>query len=228
MKEQKVNPGPFVLASVLSGYPDQQFPESVSSFLNEENSGLSENLRALLSEVIEKKDGVDDLRSEYIALFDHSKNLNPLYESEYGRERALFKANELSDIAGFYRAFGFELSEQGARDMVDHVSVELEFYGLLAMKVRHLIDQQDHKGVEIVQDGMKKFMESHLGRFVPAILEREGVKNSRIYWEIFSWIDDVIKKECTRLEVKPERASWFCSQAEQEGMCCGSSVPLGK
>lgn len=228
MKEQKVNPGPFVLASILSGYPGQQFSESVSTFFNDENSGLSGTLKALLGEILERKNGIDDLRSEYISIFDHSKELNPLYETEYGRERALFKANELTDIAGFYHAFGFELSEHGARDMVDHVSVELEFYGLLAMKVSHLIEQQDHKGVEIVLDGMKKFMNSHLGRFVSAIMEREGVKSSRTYHEIFSWINEVIEKECSRLEVKPERASWFCSQAEQEGMCCGSSVPLGK
>jgi nitrate reductase assembly molybdenum cofactor insertion protein NarJ len=58
----------------------------------------------------------------------------------------MFKATELSDIAGFYRAFGFEMNQEGDRDMVDHISVELEFYSLLMMKYLYLNKANDLMG----------------------------------------------------------------------------------
>lgn len=228
MKQQKINPGPFVLASVLTSYPDADFQSAVIELSQDENIILPESLKNVLSIYLQNSSQIDELRSEYVDIFDQSKSLNPLYETEYGRERAMFKANELSDIAGFYRAFGFEMDQDGAREMVDHISVELEFYSLLQMKHLYLQDAFDLNGCEIVHDAMKKFMESHLGRFVPAILERQGVKNSSIYLQVFSWVQQVVANECARLGVNPEKASWFSSQVADEDVCCGGTVAINK
>jgi hypothetical protein len=75
---------------------------------------------------------------------------------------------------------------------------------------------------------MKKFMDSHLGRFVPAILEREGVKSSATYSTIFKWIEKIVVEECSRIGVNPEVATWLSSQAEGENMCCGGTVAINK
>ncbi len=220
----QTTPGPFVLASVLTGYPDSDFQKSLSELLEDESICLPQKLSEQLRGMVADPTQIDDLRSDYICIFDQSKSLNPLYETEYGRERAMFKANELSDISGFYRAFGFEMNQDGDRDMVDHISVELEFYSLLLMKLLYLKEIDDQNGFEIVNDGMKKFMDSHLGRFVPAILEREGIKSSDIYMNIFKWVNQVVSEECRRIGVVPEIANWFSSQVADENVCCGGTV----
>lgn len=226
--ETKITPGPFVLASILTGYPDAEFQESLSELLADDSISLPKELSDRLQKLVTSPPCLDDLRSDYIAIFDQSKSLNPLYETEYGRERAMFKANELSDIAGFYRAFGFEMNQDGDRDMVDHISVELEFYSLLLMKFMYLQEANDVIGCEVVHDGMKKFMDCHLGRFVPAILERDGIKSSDVYKSIFTWIEEIVALECRRIEVSPETAKWFSSQTEGEDMCCGGTVAINK
>ena len=226
--ESTINPGPFVLSSLLTSYPDADFQKSVSELLEDESISLPNELRNRLQQLTADPASVDDLRSDYISIFDQAKSLNPLYETEYGRERAMFKANELSDIAGFYKAFGFEMNQDGDRDMVDHISVELEFYSLLQMKHLYLQEMNDLNGCDVVHDGMKKFMDSHLGRFIPAILERDGVKSSDIYHRIFKWIDEIVVAECARIGVSPEMAKWFSSQTEGENMCCGGTVAINK
>ncbi len=224
----EMKPGPFVLASILTSYPDSDFQNSLTELLQDSSIELPDSLGEMLQMLAKDSRAVDNLRSEYIAIFDQSKSLNPLYETEYGRERAMFKAAELSDIAGFYRAFGFEMNQEGERDMVDHVSVELEFYSLLMMKFLYLKEANDLVGCEIVEDGMKKFMDSHLGRFVAAILERDGVRASDSYNKIIQWVAGLVDQECRRIGVSPELAKWFSSQGATEEVCCGGSVGINK
>ena len=150
------SPGPsFVMASLLTAYPEAEFGQNLRILLEDQlNSSFGGptvrqafgNLQTRLLEVIGSDERLDDLRSEYIDLFDRGRQVNSLYETEYGRERALVKGNELVDIAGFYRAFGFELDGDGERsEMLDHVSVELEFYSLLVLKSALLEDLGDHR-----------------------------------------------------------------------------------
>lgn len=224
--KMEMNPGPFVLASILTSYPGNEFQGSLRELLEDETILLPRELQCVLLGLFDDGGAVENLRSEYISIFDHSKSLNPLYETEYGRERAMFKATELSDIAGFYKAFGFEMDQDAQRDMVDHVSVELEFYSLMMMKKMYLNEMLDRDGCNIVEDGMRKFMESHLGRFVPAILNREGVQSSPTYRLIFDWVSKIVFEECTRVGAAPESATWLNSQSEKEEVCCGGSVKM--
>jgi len=228
IENKNVLPGPFVLASIITSYPDDYFQKSLAELLEDKSYARPNEINELLQQLIANSSSMDDLRSDYIAIFDQAKSLNPLYETEYGRERAMFKANELSDIAGFYRAFGFEMNQEGDRDMVDHISVELEFYSLLIMKYLYLQESQNVEGCEVIFDGMKKFMDCHLGRFVSAILERDGVKTSTSYSIIFKWIEKIVKEECSRIGVSPETVTWLSSQSEGENMCCGGTVEINK
>ncbi len=60
----------------------------------------------------------------------------PPYGTEYHRTREpFFRAQQLADVAGFYRAFGLEVSSR-CPDRPDHVSLELEFLALLLAKER--------------------------------------------------------------------------------------------
>lgn len=224
---QELYPAPFILASLLTSYPDEGFVENISILLENEGINLPDSLNSSLQDLLKYEERLADLRSEYIEIFDHSKVQNPLYETEYGRERAMFKANELSDIAGFYQAFGFEMDDNGTHELQDHISVELEFYSLLMMKANFLTEAGDQEGAEIVTDAMRKFLESHLGRFVSSIGERPGVQSSSFYSSLMKWCSDVVAAESERLGVSPEKATWFASQAETEEVACGATVALG-
>ncbi len=225
----------FILASLLSAYPDEGFAENVGLILEDEqfsNEALQNSLgdqlieiRAKAGDVLGSPAALDDLRSEYIDLFDRGKQVTSLYETEYGRERAMVKGNELVDIAGFYRAFGLETGGEGVQaEMIDHVSVELEFYALMVMKSEALADSSETEGAEIVLDARKKFLKSHLGRFVGAICERPGVIESPFYSAVFKFCRELVADECRRLEVEVESEQWISSQAEVGDISCGGSV----
>lgn len=225
---KNVNPAEFVLASIITSYPDNYYKSALNELLKDETIQIPKELNQVLSQCLTDEKYLNELRSEYISIFDHAKSLTPLYETEYGRERTMFKSNELSDISGFYHAFGFELDQNSTKEMLDHVSVELEFYSLLMMKYLFLKQENSEQGIEIVQDGMKKFMNSHLGRFVSSIKNREGTKNSNFYSKVFAWVNDVINKECERLNIQPEIIEWFDTQSAEENISCGGSVSLTK
>lgn len=215
-------PAPFVLASVLTSYPMDYLPESVPVLLEDPDVDLPEDLRALIRERI-APGSLPDLQSEYIGIFDAGQQANPIYETEYDRRRALAKGNELSDIAGFYHAFGFELdSRVDGMEMLDHVGIELEFYALLLMKEAYLSEAGDRAGESIVGDARAKFLNAHLGRFVGSISRRPGVEASPFYGRVFAWAAGLVDAECRRLGVAPVQADWVESEALKDGdLECG-------
>lgn len=227
--KKELSPGAFVLSSILTSYPAEDFRKSIEHLLEDESIQVPQELQSELIDIISDEAIVEDLRSDYIQIFEHSKSLNPIYETEYGKDRSLAKANELSDIAGFYHAFGFELDHQdGVHEMVDHISVELEFYSLLKMKYLYLLQNHDKNGVEIVKDGIQKFLTDHLGRFVTALQDRPDVKNHTFYQKVFNWINNLIDYECNFYDAKPLKLELLSSQAESEIMCCGATTNLNK
>lgn len=225
---QNTSTGLFVLASLISSYPGPEFGSHLSTLLDDESVQVPTDLRSMLCDLANSEERTNELRSSYIEIFDHSKSLNPLYETEYGRERLMFKANELSDISAFYQAFGFELDQEAQKEMLDHISVELEFYSLLKMKLAHQNDVEDQNGIKVVGDGMQKFLKDHLGRFSSAILERPGVQANEYYTAVFLWIDALLKRECSNLNIRPEIVQWLSSGEKEDSVCCGGTVSLDK
>jgi putative dimethyl sulfoxide reductase chaperone len=102
------------------------------------------------------------------------------YETEYGLPHEYRQSQEMADIAGFYRAFGFNLggaaqgnaargsAAQGSvvRERPDHIAVELEFMHLLALKEAHALEIGIPEQVEICQDAQAKFLSDHLARWI--------------------------------------------------------------
>ena len=78
----------------------------------------------------------DEIQCIYLEHFDSAQRYFPLYESEYGKNRRFLKAHDLADVAGFYKAFGFEFGKENFKsEMIDHLSIELEFYSLMLLKI---------------------------------------------------------------------------------------------
>lgn len=217
----KTTPAPFVLASILMSYPLEGNSENIPLLLADEGVEMQEDLRTLVRRMT-APENILDLQSEYIAVFDNGRDANPICETEYDRRRAMAKGNELSDISGFYHAFGFELDASAeGMEMLDHVAIEFEFYALMLMKLTHLREADDQQGVEIVEDGLKKFMQSHLGRFVGTISRRPGVAQSEFFGPIFKWGAQLVEAECKRLGLEIVAADWIDSEVvKDEDMNC--------
>jgi nitrate reductase assembly molybdenum cofactor insertion protein NarJ len=217
-----------VLASLVASYPRADFAADVGLLLEAPELTLSDELRALLREALADPVALDRWRSDYIDLFDRGASRNPVHETEWARDRSLGKATELADIAGFYRAFGVELGGDGlAREMADHLAVELEFYGILLLKERYLLQVGDEDGVAIVRDARRKFLQCHLGTFAGAVATLPDVAGHPVFGPVFRWCADQVAADCLDLGANPvavTRPDGAVENGGQEegGTCCGA------
>jgi DMSO reductase family type II enzyme chaperone len=79
-------------------------------------------------------------------------------------QEAMTRNFELADIAGFYRAFGVEVTPGSERP--DHIAAELEFMHLLAVK--ELVAGREgvsEERVQICRDAQRAFLRDHLARW---------------------------------------------------------------
>lgn len=221
----------FMLASFVSGCPDDDFPDHAKTLLNDADvdaifRGLAPErwtkLKEYLNEIIADPQALRDLKSLYIDVFERSRPASPIYETEYGRSRAMVKGAELLDIAAFYQAFGFTFgADEMRRDMIDHLAIELEFYALMIAKAEALKADDCVEGFEIVEDGRKKFLEAHLGRFIGAMLERPSIANNTFYFSALTCINALVDQECALLGIEPTKASWI-EDVGDDDISCGS------
>ncbi len=110
----------------------------------------------------------DSLAEEYNRLFECSA---PCPINECGLVRR-DKGVILADIAGFYRAFGFELADN-AREKADHLVVELEFVALLlVMLAKGSESANTLEVIQTTQNALSSFSFDHLGEWLPAFCER--------------------------------------------------------
>ncbi len=89
----------------------------------------------------------------------------PPYETEYGQPHAFRQSQELADIVGFYRAFGFDVGG-GVRERPDYLGVELEFMYLLACKQAYAVAGGLAEAAEVCHDAQRKFLRDHLARWI--------------------------------------------------------------
>lgn len=107
----------------------------------------------------------------------------------------------LADVAGFYSAFGIELTREG-HERPDHVSVECEFMSLLTAKEAHAaLDGGGPEARTIVRDAQRSFLEDHLARWLPAFARRlVRADADGFYGSIGGLADAFIRVECRRLD----------------------------
>lgn len=170
---------------------------------------------------------LSELVARYVRLFGHSLRGRVCpYEVEYGKREPLLQAQELSDVSGFYRAFGLEASTS-ATERLDHVAVELEFVEVLSMKEAFALETHQEEMFEVTRHALKRFLREHLGFFgiaLGASLQEEdpGGFYGRIGWLLTGFLTAVSRE----LGIPAGPCTLPLSSTEDDGvpMACGNGA----
>lgn len=110
---------------------------------------------------------IQELRDEHRRVFSNVIALDcPPYETLFGNDHVFGQSYVMGDIAGFYSAFGLQLSPD-IHERLDHLSVELEFMHYLSYKESYAILHDGGEKLKTVFEAEKKFVKEHIGRWVP-------------------------------------------------------------
>ena len=139
-----------------------------------------------------------ELAYEYDRVFRAGKVW--LYGAEYMSENEFQRVAHLSDIMGFYRAFGVE----PVNDRADAMANEFEFmYYLVLKKNRAASESPANNGrVSVCSDAQKKFFEKHLHPAAKKICRKILQQSqNRFYMSVAMEMLDFLKEEKRFFEV---------------------------
>lgn len=142
------------------------------------------------------------LAGAFRRLFGHIvRGAVPPYETEYGEDSFFLPAQEMSDLAAFYRAFGL-VPRSDAHERIDHISCECEFLLVLGRKEAYALERDDPAMLDGTRRAARLFVRDHLGRWAPAFgrkLAREDPDG--FYGALGSLCHAFVTVECARLGV---------------------------
>ncbi len=143
------------------------------------------------------------LQESHVVLFGHAvRGTCPPYELEYEAGDIPQKSNELADIAGFYGAFGMEM-DADAHERADHVAVQCEFMGVLALKELYALETDNTDAQQVVSDAQRSFLADHAGRWMPAVASRLTKADPEgFYGRLGRFLEAFIAAECKRFKVR--------------------------
>ena len=166
------------LASEALAYP---MASNVARLRNEDlpfalavAGNLSESLRRSVEDVATAFRGVRraQLEERFRGAFSHVHSADcPPFETDLTTKDVFRQSRDLADLAGFYRAFGLEGSDE-ERERPDHVSVELEFLHVLSYKEAWAAAGGDEAGARICRETRKAFLRDHSLRWMPEFARR--------------------------------------------------------
>src|SRR3990172_4091649 len=201
----------------LATLKDDDLPQALE-VLEQLPHEVSRCLRAL-GEQLEDTDAAE-LQLEHRRIFTHVLTMDcPPCETFYTARHLFQETQELSDIGGFFRAFGLELAE---RERPDHISVELEFMHVLTYKEAYALLHHGPAKARLCRRAQRKFMQDHLGRWAPLFAERLQEKAGAGYFgAVAALLDAVISAEVRLLRARPEAVfaspQWRTTDPEDDG-----------
>jgi TorA maturation chaperone TorD len=141
------------------------------------------------------------LEAEYHRLFDGEAPVPPC---EGSWEADPFRhVRQLSDIAGFYSAFGAEAGGPAA-ERADHVACELEFLAFLEARRLELEQAGDTEGADTCREAGDAFLADHVGRWVPEFCRAMlGSTASAVYACIAGLGEEIVTAELERRRLSP-------------------------
>ena len=230
--------------SILAEERGQKLAREAASFLREEAQGqaMVQSFGELSIDHLELDTFLDLCRcngheraSDYDRIFGLVPAREcPPYETEYlSSSEPFMRAQQLADIAGFYRAFGLEPGRSHP-ERPDYLPLELEFMAILLMKKRlarssATADPQWVENTAVCAEAEHTFFREHLAWWVPAFtmgLRRKAVDG--YYAALTIVLAAFVCLERNRLGVPPPRLAIqpapIESPEEQEGCAaCAAS-----
>lgn len=130
----------------------------------------------------------------------------PPYEGEYGMAHVFMKLQSLADVAGFYRAFGLELSPS-FKDRPDHIAAEFEFMHFLLVKQAQAAASGRTDLAEETHRAEAMFLSDHLGAWAPGFLKAVAAEGGHAFYEALADVGgQLLSLEIARLGVAPRTA----------------------
>lgn len=170
--------------------------------------GIIKTLHILIDEV--RSIEFDDLSKEYLKIVSPEKNL--LYEGNYHHPFNSYE--EMADISGFYRAFGFDFI--GERP--DHLCLELEFMRILSLKESIALNEGNQDNLKVTINAEKDFISSHLGRWIDGLVKMtEGIN---FYGTLTRFLKEWVEMECDHFSVRCERIFYLDRMNEDINELC--------
>lgn len=147
-----------------------------------------------------------DLRSAHVQQFTLVTSPDcPAHETAYSERDAFRQAQQMADIAGFYRAWGFDIG--GAeRERPDQICAELEFMALLARKEAQALERGLNDPLAECRRSQALFLSEHLGCWGASLGRRIAGQGASPFYEaaghlLATWIEIDLR----RLGVEPSR-----------------------
>lgn len=126
----------------------------------------------------------------------------PPYETSYMTPSLVGHTSELADIAGFYRAFGFQV--EGERP--DHLLPEIEFAALAALQEAQAIKDANSDAIDIVHNARESFFASHLGCWVDDFASRlERSEATNPYLPVLFALSSFVDHICSEMGIEPRK-----------------------
>jgi len=149
-------------------YPGKEEMESLRELATDVEDSINilpydikEEYQAFSSNIA--KADVEALKPEYTEMF-LTRMFCPLTETVYGKN-SFNTPNILGDISGYYKAFGFKLSDKAEVPSHDHIAVEAEFMSFLELKIAYALEQENKENLDICLTAKKGFLAEHIGRW---------------------------------------------------------------
>jgi TorA maturation chaperone TorD len=146
----------------------------------------------------------------------------PPYETEYHTTaEPFFRAQQLADVAGFYRAFGLEPA-RGRGERPDHIALELEFMAFLLAKKRLAVDADQ---VVVCAEAEAAFFRDHVAWWAPSFatgLRRKAA--GALYAAVGQVLAALLPVERGRFGIPPPRVplrATLIEPPEQQAGCAG-------
>ena len=189
------------------GRPNAEFESEVAE--GGFGGALTEALAALghpeLAAAVAGAGGEGPLAAEFARLFNPSVHANcPPYGTEYTAAHVFMRAQQLADVAGFYRAFGLRVAAS-FRERPDHIATELEFMQVLALKEAQALARRERAHAGICRRAQARFLDEQLGRWLAPYATKLAAQDGEgFYARAAGLARDLVAKDAAQLGIEPQ------------------------
>ena len=115
----------------------------------------------------------------------------PAAESSYDRAAMANRGPLIAEVSAFYEAFAYP--PRLTADLVpDHVAIELDFLGFLALKIAFALHEAQDDDRDIAGKAFFEFLKNHPGYWMDALRDRLHAAGADTFARAATWVCQVI------------------------------------